>query len=99
MAAFNYNCRVELEQRLDSPQSQKYLLPGPSQEKYAKTSVNHDNDVYNNLYYYNSNPQIPFELYYVPKNSHLEETKTFQQLVSQGINRGDVRQGNDIREV
>lgn len=57
-------------------------------EKYDKPNVNQDSDLRNNLYY-NSNPQIPFELYYVPGNSNLGETTTSQQLVSQGINGGD----------
>lgn len=58
-------------------------------EKYDKPNVNQDSDLRNNLYY-NSNPQIPFELYYVLGNSNLGETKTSQQLVSQGINGGNI---------
>lgn len=86
-APFNYTCKVEqLEQRLYIAHKAKniYYL-----EKYDKPNVNQDSDLCNNLYY-NSNPQKPFELYYVPGNSNLGETKTSQQLVSQGINGGDI---------
>lgn len=56
MAAFNSKWRAEyLGQRLYSPQSQKYLLPEPLQEKFANPNLNHDSHLYDALYC-NSNP-------------------------------------------